>query len=33
MEASIKANSPRREEDAVPVLAGEAAVANPWAIK
>lgn len=31
--ASIKANSPRREDDDVLVPAGEAAVANPWITK
>lgn len=30
VEASIKANSPQREDDHVLVPAGEAAVANPW---
>jgi type IV secretory pathway TraG/TraD family ATPase VirD4 len=30
VEASIKANSPRREGDAKLESAGEAAVANPW---
>jgi type IV secretory pathway TraG/TraD family ATPase VirD4 len=33
VEASIKANSPQREDDHVLVPAGEAAVANPWVTK
>jgi hypothetical protein len=33
VEASIKANSPRREDDDVLVPAGEATVANPWITK
>ncbi|MET3810918.1 TraM recognition domain-containing protein [Arthrobacter sp. UYEF3] len=30
VEASIKANSPRRDDDAEPVAAGETAAVNPW---
>ncbi len=33
VEASIRANSPRREDDDVLVPAGEAAAANPWITK
>lgn len=33
VEASIKSNSPQREDDHVLVPAGEAAVANPWITK
>ncbi|MET3811799.1 TraM recognition domain-containing protein [Arthrobacter sp. UYEF3] len=33
VEASIKANCPRRDDDAVPVPAGETATVNPWVSK
>ena len=33
VEASIKANSPRRDDDAGPVPAGGVAAVNPWVTK